>query len=147
MHFSYKSSWFALSCLVSWSCSNPCKTGTTIDRCIQNVYFQFSPPVTARNEISVTVSAGDANYTATYPAIPDTRSDVSLQVASYGGAYSMSVATLSYMTPAIVNYSVIADGSVVATGTVSPSYRQVNKGGSECPDYCPEATVNVPVTQ
>ncbi len=150
MHFLYKTTGFVLWQLVSVAvcggCSNPCANGVAMSRCGNSVSFEFNPPVTARNEITVTVSAGDANYTAGYPANSGTGFGIDLQVASYGGVYSMSVATLTFVTPAIVSYSVIADGSVVASATVSPSYQQVNVGG-ECPDYCPEAVVNVPVTQ
>ncbi len=148
MQFFRNTRWFILwqpiSIVVCCSCSNPCGTGVAMIRCVDSVSFEFNPPVTARNEISMTVSAGDANYTATFTPSSQTGGLVNL-VVTYP-PFSMSGATL-LETPTIVSYSVIADGSVVASGTVSPSYQQVNKGSGECPEYCTQAVVDVAVTQ
>ena len=151
MRFARKSSWFVLGPLVSTmvccSCSNPCESGVAMATCADSVNFEFNPPITARNEISMTVSAGDANYTATFTPNSKTGTSIDFQVALGDGGYSMSGATLLFVTPASVSYSIIADGSLVATGTVSPNYKQVNGRSSQCPDYCTQAVVDVAVTQ
>jgi hypothetical protein len=147
MHFPHKLDWLIryrfVSFAVCFGCSNPCSSDGAINRCVYNVYFEFNPPIAARNQIEMTVSAGDANYTAVFTPNSHSGSEVNLQVALDSSGYSMSTATLSFVAPPNLSYSVMADGLTVATGTVSPNYGQVNKGSAECADYCTQAVVDV----
>ena len=136
-----------LFALVSVQCSS--KSCPSPGYCVYTIHFDFAPAIAAHELITFTVTGGDTSYTATYS--PDKQTGTSLELhaqtdASDGGGFVVASADLSFETPVLISYAVVADGKTVATGTEEPQYQHYTRGSENCKQACTTAYLTVPVT-